>query len=89
MTQNELILAHLKKGKTLTRLQAMLEYGVGNLPARIHELRASDEVIRNGLDIITERKKSRSGGTHVAYRLVKKEGEGVRQNAECLQKPLC
>ena len=89
MTQNELILAHLKQGRTLTRRQALLDYGVGNLPARIHELRASDEVIRNGWDIVTERKKNRNSGTHWAYRLIMKEGEGVRQNAECLQKPLC
>ena len=89
MTQNEKIMKHLKAGKTLTRRQALLQYGIGNLPARIHELRASDEVIRNGWEIVTDTKKNRTSGTHGAYRLIMKEGEGLRQNAECLQKPLC
>lgn len=51
MTQNEMILAHLQKGKPITPLQALREYGCLRLGARIFELR------RNGYNI-TERRKT-------------------------------
>jgi hypothetical protein len=48
-TQKERILAYLKEGKKLTRLNAWDELGVLEAPARICELRAA------GWDIETER----------------------------------
>jgi len=68
MTQNEILLKHLRSGKGITRREAMLKYGIGNLPARINELRAK------GYNIITEKRKSASGDTYGAYRL--EQGNG-------------
>lgn len=39
MTQREMVLWHLRNVGTLTRAQAMSEYGIVELPARIVELK--------------------------------------------------
>lgn len=39
MTQNQMILEHLKSGKTITGKEAMELYGCMRLSARIHDLR--------------------------------------------------
>lgn len=39
MTQRDIVLWHLKNVGTLTRAQAMFEYGIVELPARIVELK--------------------------------------------------
>ena len=39
MTQCDIVLWHLQNVGTLTRAQAMLEYGIVELPARIVELK--------------------------------------------------
>lgn len=39
MTQRDIILWHLQNVGTLTRAQAMFEYGIVELPARIVELK--------------------------------------------------
>ena len=39
MTQAELILSHLKSGKPITPIEALGEYGVFRLGARIHDLK--------------------------------------------------
>ena len=39
MTQTRQVLDHLKSGRTLTALQALTDYGIIQLPARIWELR--------------------------------------------------
>ena len=39
MTQRDIILWHLQNIGTLTRAQAMMEYGIVELPARIVELK--------------------------------------------------
>jgi hypothetical protein len=39
MTQNELILAHLKTGKTITPMEALREYGCFRLAGRIYDLK--------------------------------------------------
>jgi len=48
MTQREQIKQHLTLEGTITPIQAMREYGIMRLAARIHELRA------DGLPITTE-----------------------------------
>ena len=49
MTQRDIILWHLQNVGTLTREQAMAEYGIVELPARIVELK------RLGHKIVSER----------------------------------
>lgn len=44
-TQRLRIMQHLKSGKTLTQLEALREYGIMRLPARIEELRKRGEPI--------------------------------------------
>lgn len=45
MTQNDLILKHLRQHKTITRLQAVKKFGCLNLWARIAELKAMGKKI--------------------------------------------
>lgn len=60
LTQAEIILWHLQNVGTLTRAQAMSEYGIVELPARIVELK------RLGYNITSERGSSinRFGTVH-------------------------
>ncbi len=44
-TQRLRIMQHLNSGKTLTQLEALREYGIMRLPARIEELRKRGEPI--------------------------------------------
>lgn len=67
MTQNELVLEYLKTHKYITRRDAMIHLKIGNLPARIQEIR--DRGLAN---IVTETSKSKS--RYAMYRLAK-EGE--------------
>ena len=62
MTQNETILTFLKTGHELTALNAMVNFGVGRLAARIAELR------QMGHDITT-RMVTRNKKTYATYRL--------------------
>lgn len=39
MTQNEMIMQHLRDRGSITALEAMNEYGIMRLPSRINELR--------------------------------------------------
>lgn len=48
-TQCEQILSHLRKGKTLTPIDALNEYGIFRLAARCYDLRLA------GWDIVTIR----------------------------------
>lgn len=62
MTQNDLILSHLKSGKTITPLEALELYGCFRLGGRILELR------QKGFNIETETQ--HENGKHFArYRL--------------------
>lgn len=66
LTQRDIILWHLKNVGTLTRAQAMSEYGIVELPARIVELK------KLGHNITSERGTShkRFGTVHFnIYRL--------------------
>lgn len=67
MTQNELVLDYLKTHKFITRRSAMIHLGIGNLPARIQEIRE-----RGLANIITE--KSNTKSKYAMYRLAR-EGE--------------
>lgn len=46
MSQNDMVLSYLKRGKTLTALQALNKFGCFRLAARVHDLRNS------GYDIV-------------------------------------
>lgn len=62
MTQTELVLRHLKKHGSLSSLEAMKEYGIMRLGARIWDLRDA------GWDIETQNEKSINRyGVKVSY----------------------
>lgn len=69
MTQKEKILNHLKRNKYLTRRTAMNVYGIGNLPARIGELRAA------GFDIVTVPKKGKGDFKNFGAYMLAERGE--------------
>ncbi len=72
VTQCDRILRHLKDYGSITPLEAMNEYGIMRLAARINDLRAQ------GIDIASEVKtgKNRYGeDTHFSVYRLKKEGE--------------
>lgn len=49
MTQNEMILAHLKKGQPLTSLEALNLFNCFRLPSRIHNLKMEGHNIMSQL----------------------------------------
>lgn len=61
-TQCQQILEHLKKYKSITQWDALMEIGCMRLASRISELR------KQGITIITENEK-RNGKTYARYRL--------------------
>lgn len=63
MSQTEMVLAHLKSGKTLTSLEAIKLYRITRLASRIYDLRRTDEgkKIRGYLCEV----KTKFGKTHV------------------------
>lgn len=63
MTQTEAIRAHLKRGRKITAVQALAEFGCLRLAARIDELRKSGE------SISVERVTTRSGKHVAQYRM--------------------
>lgn len=71
-SQEKRVYAYMKQYGSITRIQAMLDLGVANLPARINELR------RSGIEITTNMVEgnNRYGEKcqHAEYR-IKKEGE--------------
>ncbi len=64
-SQNDRLFRHLVKGKTLTRLEAMVMFHVQNPTARISELRAE-----LGDAIKMKEKIDPNGQTYAEYRLV-------------------
>lgn len=60
MTQNQAILKHLQRGKTITRMEAFLKYGVCNLWARCAELKKQGHKIGGYM----ARVRTRDGFTH-------------------------
>lgn len=67
LTQGEIILWHLQNVGTLTRAQAMGEYGIVELPARIVELK------RLGYNITSERGTSINRFGKIHYNIYKLE----------------
>ena len=63
-TQTDKVLLHLEKRGSLTPLQAMDQYGIMRLAARIAELR------REGHDIASEPFRTPGGATVSRYRLI-------------------
>ena len=61
MTQNEMIVEYIREHGYITRRDAMIQLGIGNLPARIQEIRY------RGINIITERSDSKS--RYAKYRI--------------------
>ena len=66
VTQTDMVLAHLLKGKPITQLGALAGYGIFRLSARIRELRLAGHPIRTVY--ITDK---RTKKTFAQYRLVK------------------
>ena len=67
MTQRDIILWHLQNIGTLTRAQAMSEYGIVELPARIVELK------RLGYNITSEKGHSKNRFGTVTFNIYKLE----------------
>lgn len=65
MSQQKKILDHLKKGKSLTPLDALNKFGCFRLGARIFELRDKGWIIQ------TKPHKTKSGAIVASYSLVK------------------
>lgn len=63
MTQNQQIKSYLKKGKSITPIQALNKFGCFRLAARISDLR------NDGLNIATKIV-TKDGKTFASYRLV-------------------
>lgn len=58
MTQNQMVLAHLKKKKPLTPLEAWKLYGIERLASRIHELKKHFPVRRRMVEVKTKHGKA-------------------------------
>ena len=67
MTQCDIVLWHLQNVGTLTRAQAMMEYGIVELPARICELK------RLGHNITSERGTSHNRFGTIHFNIYKLE----------------
>jgi hypothetical protein len=61
-TQNEMILAYLKKGKSITPIDALNKFGCFRLAARISDLRS------DGLNIATKYV-TKEGKNYASYKL--------------------
>lgn len=68
-SQNEMILAWLKQGRSITPLDALNEFGCFRLGARIGDLR------KRGYNIGTQRV-ARNGKHYASYTLAKSQQEG-------------
>lgn len=55
MTQNEMILEHLRNRGSITSMEAIQRYGITRLSARIYDLRAGGHIITNETKITTNR----------------------------------
>lgn len=67
MTQNEMVLEHMRLYGGITSMDAFRSYQITRLSGRIHELRA------RGYNITTEYEKAKNGAVYAVYRL---KGEG-------------
>jgi len=60
MTQCEKILRHLNEHGTITRREALLDYGIARLAARIRDLRERGHSIRTEMIEVTNHDNSKS-----------------------------
>ncbi len=65
MTQNDIVLAHLRTSGPITPLQALREYGIMRLGARIYDLR------RQGVPITQKLVKGKRRKHYAEYRLAR------------------
>lgn len=63
MTQEKLVLTHLKRHRTITPMQAWSRYSITRLADVVHKLR------RHGYCVLTEPQRA-NGSTYAKYRLV-------------------
>lgn len=68
MTQNSMVLEHLKKGRSLSPAEAMHGMGIYRLAARIKDLKNA------GHNITTEMHVAPNGSRYAEYRLVPETG---------------
>ena len=61
MTQLKKLLRHFAQGRTITRVEAIVEHRIFNLTARIDELR------QDGFDISTRIKRDANGTRYAEY----------------------
>ena len=66
MTQNQILLAHFKKAKTISMREALVDYSIQSLTKRISELRDM------GYNIETQHKKHPVTGQRYARYVLKK-----------------
>lgn len=67
MTQNERVLRHLKTYGTITPLEALAEYGIMRLGARIFDLKREGANINR--EMITEKNRFGETTSYARYRL--------------------
>lgn len=68
MTQNEQILEHLKRNRGITSIEAINEYGITRLSARIADLRRDGHII--GAESVTYKRTDGKKTTFVRYSLL-------------------
>jgi len=66
MTQNQILLAHFKKAKSISQREALVDYSIQSLTKRISELKAM------GFNIETQHKKHPVTGQRYARYVLKK-----------------
>lgn len=75
-TQCNVLLNHMCRGKTITRLNAMFEYHIQNITARIRELRAA------GIDVQFKMKKDANGHKYAEYYITAGEREELMRHGK-------
>lgn len=61
MSQNDLLISHMMKGKTVSRLEALHNWNIQNITARIRDIRAK------GIDVKATIKTDPRGGEYADY----------------------
>lgn len=61
INQNDTLLTHLGRGKTITRLEAMFDFGIQNITARVTDIRNA------GVDVLARIKADPKGRKYAQY----------------------
>lgn len=77
LTQNCQVLNHLKSGKSITPLEALVAYGVFRLAARIDDLRKRLSRTGSKHTIVTEMVADQRGRRYGRYRMARRSGREV------------